>query len=318
MVVLFHTDDFAPPDRIDAMQEAFNANTSPSRLTPSAEASGQVLIEQWELGAVSVIRAGMSGFAVDRTQAHVGASENAWFTMAVQQHATAKFAQTHHDDRYTVRPGDMLVTDVDEPFHYEFSPGCVSQRIQVPLEQLGVSRDAIRALPCVPRTAPMYSLMAAHILALPDVAATVPAPEASALGEITVELVRLFLHTAINADAPASRDALAATVVSRARTYARANLRDPDLTPERVARAVHVSERYLHKCCATEGFSISQWIIGQRLDAARAELRSSHARHRSIAQIAHTWGFRNVRHFSRRFVDSFGVTPTEWRLGDDG
>ncbi len=60
--------------------------------------------------------------------------------------------------------------------------------------------------------------------------------------------------------------------MTRVTTFVGLHLRDPDLTPERIAEAHNVSVRQLYKACAAAGMSLEQWIIDQRLEAARAEL----------------------------------------------
>jgi AraC-like DNA-binding protein len=35
--------------------------------------------------------------------------------------------------------------------------------------------------------------------------------------------------------------------------------------------------------------------------------------HRMIGEIAFSWGFSDLSHFSRRFRDQFGMTPSEAR-----
>jgi AraC-like DNA-binding protein len=71
--------------------------------------------------------------------------------------------------------------------------------------------------------------------------------------------------------------------------------------------------RYLNKLCAEADFSLTQWIIEQRLRGAHHELARADSRGRSIAMIARGWGFSDPTHFSHRFRDTYGVTPRDWR-----
>lgn len=95
--------------------------------------------------------------------------------------------------------------------------------------------------------------------------------------------------------------------------YVRRHLSDHDLTPERIAEAQHISVRHLYKVCEQNGISLEVWIIGQRLEAAKATLATGRGRQRTIATVAHAWGFANPSHFAKRFRASYGMTPTEWR-----
>jgi AraC-like DNA-binding protein len=106
---------------------------------------------------------------------------------------------------------------------------------------------------------------------------------------------------------------MAETLVSRVLAFVRLRLADPDLTPEHIARAHNVSVRQLYKVCAASGLSLEQWIIDQRLEAARADLASSTGRRRSIAATSRAAGFQDPSHFSRRFRDAYGMTPGDWQ-----
>jgi AraC-like DNA-binding protein len=111
---------------------------------------------------------------------------------------------------------------------------------------------------------------------------------------------------------------LAETLLTRVRAHVRHHLTDPDLRPATIAAAHNVSLRHLYKVCAQAGFSLEQWIIGERLRGAREELLRRESRHRSIAVIARGWGFRDPSHFARRFLAAYGVTPKEWRRRQGG
>ncbi|MGW1161366.1 helix-turn-helix transcriptional regulator [Streptomyces sp. NPDC002513] len=96
----------------------------------------------------------------------------------------------------------------------------------------------------------------------------------------------------------------------RIRAHIEANLMDPELSPESIARVHHISVRYLHKLFQVEGTSVSAWIRRHRLDACRRELGR---RRRTVAAVAQSWGFSSASHFSRLFRETYGVSPTEWQ-----
>jgi AraC-like DNA-binding protein len=97
------------------------------------------------------------------------------------------------------------------------------------------------------------------------------------------------------------------------RTYTSQHLDDPALTPEMLAAAHNVSLRRLYQAFADAGLSLEQWIIGQRLEAARAVLVSPSGLRRSIEATARSCGFQSASHFTRRFRQAYGVTPREWQ-----
>lgn len=105
--------------------------------------------------------------------------------------------------------------------------------------------------------------------------------------------------------------------IERVLRFARANLRDPDLDVEAIARAVHLSPRQVHRLFTSEPMSVMQWVLAQRLDNCRRELEQD-SRRRSISEIAYGWGFSDQAHFSRAFRKRFGHSPSELRRPDRG
>jgi AraC-like DNA-binding protein len=71
--------------------------------------------------------------------------------------------------------------------------------------------------------------------------------------------------------------------------------------------------RYLYTLFARRGQSLEQQILRERLEYARVQLTQAALNGRSIQSIAYGCGFAHAQHFSRRFRETFGVTPRQWR-----
>jgi AraC-like DNA-binding protein len=91
------------------------------------------------------------------------------------------------------------------------------------------------------------------------------------------------------------------------------HLPDADLSPEAIARAHHISVRYLHKLFKNEGATVARWIQRRRLEQCRRELVLQVRGNRTIAAVANSWGFTSATHFSRVFRTAYGKSPREWR-----
>ena len=102
-------------------------------------------------------------------------------------------------------------------------------------------------------------------------------------------------------------------ILLNVQSYIEANLGDPDLDPERIARASFISTRYLHKLFETEGTSVCAWIRTSRLERCRRDLLDPALEHQSIISIATRWGVRGPQHFSRLFRSAYGCSPSELR-----
>ncbi|MBK9198739.1 helix-turn-helix domain-containing protein [Candidatus Skiveiella danica] len=129
-------------------------------------------------------------------------------------------------------------------------------------------------------------------------------------GELIMQLVRLsLLELAGQATAVTQREALKDRIL----TYVARNLRDPLLSIDRIAQALNCSKRHLHNAFADGDETLASTILRQRLDACIRDLRHDAQDARAITDIALSWGFNNLSHFSRVFREHTGVSPSEYR-----
>jgi AraC-like DNA-binding protein len=102
-------------------------------------------------------------------------------------------------------------------------------------------------------------------------------------------------------------------MLSRIRAHIDRRLREPDLSPGSIARAHHISVRYLHKLFQSDGTTVGQWVRQRRLDSCRRELSRARSRGVTVAAVANRWGFSSPAHFSRTFREAYGMTPSQWQ-----
>ena len=99
----------------------------------------------------------------------------------------------------------------------------------------------------------------------------------------------------------------------RIRSFIKVHLRDPELSLERIASDLKCTKRYLHKAFESEGTSIGEYIWQLRLERCREELLNPDYQHKLITDIAFSWGFSSLAHFSTAFRQRFGATPRSCR-----
>jgi len=92
-----------------------------------------------------------------------------------------------------------------------------------------------------------------------------------------------------------------------------ANLGEPCLDPDAIARAHHISVRYLHRLFHDEGTSVARWVRERRLDNCRRDLEDPAQAERGVVSIARRWGFADPAHFSKIFKASYGEPPGAYR-----
>jgi AraC-like DNA-binding protein len=126
------------------------------------------------------------------------------------------------------------------------------------------------------------------------------------VAEIIVQMVRLALT-----DICHERGAVdsKAALRERVKLYIASHLGDPELSLAKLASSTGCTKRYLHMAFRPEQISISDYILKQRVERCREDLLNPAFAHKSITEIAFSWGFNNSNHFSRCFKQAFGLSP---------
>lgn len=130
------------------------------------------------------------------------------------------------------------------------------------------------------------------------------------VADIVIQLARLALT-----DCSGDRLALdsKAALRNRVKLHIEGHLADPEFSITKLAHVTGCTKRYLHMIFQPEGISISDYILKQRLERCRKDLLNPACAHRSITDIAYSWGFNSSNHFSRCFKEAFGASPRHLR-----
>lgn len=103
-------------------------------------------------------------------------------------------------------------------------------------------------------------------------------------------------------------------MMARVKQFIAAHLTDPELSPEMIAKEAGVSVRQLSRLFSAEKQTVSATVLAMRLDRCREELmRCGDGGGTTVSEIAYHWGFCNLAHFSRRFRERFGCSPSDLR-----
>lgn len=133
-------------------------------------------------------------------------------------------------------------------------------------------------------------------------------------GELIMQLVRLSLLELAGQETAVSQRA---ALKDRIRDHVAVHLGDPRLSVDSMARALNCSKRHLYNAFAGDEDTLGGYIQRQRLAACVRDLREHTHSTRPITEIALSWGFSNLSHFSRVFREHTGMSPSAFR-GADG
>ncbi len=95
--------------------------------------------------------------------------------------------------------------------------------------------------------------------------------------------------------------------------YLRTNLADPLLSPKMLARHMRVSVRTIHNRFEEAGTTFGRWILEHRLLACHKALGDPLYDRFSVSQIAFSWGFNDLSHFTKTFRARFDASPGRLR-----
>jgi AraC-like DNA-binding protein len=284
----------------------------PVTITPHGDRPFRGSLETHRLGVLRVTAIEADAYRVSRTTVHITRSPEPLVAVALQMSGTTVLSQ---DGRRTVaHAGDLFVWDTTRPYSLDFPERFSTRVVHMPRHLLGLSDEELRRVTgtvfgtdhgCA---AILMPLLAKVVTSAHGFSPATASGLANGFAGIFAALVAE--HAQDTADEGGH---VRNHLVQRVRDHIDENLGDPTLSPESVARANHISVRYLHRVFEGEGITVGRLIQRRRLEECAREL-SRHGRAApTVASIAQRWGFVSPTHFSRVFRGVYGLPPREWR-----
>ena len=315
MTVLLDTSEVAPAERSAFWSQGAARLFAPMGFRPLLERpfSGRILGHR--LGPIDVLRVAGDAHSAQRTAADVAEHDPERLDVIVLARGSMLVAQEGRRSR--LRAGDITSVDTSRPFAAESQARFEVLALTIPKAMLGgrtaqiLDRTALRlgGDTGLPRIAGPF--LAGIAAGLHD--GTID-HEDGALAESIVGLVQA-LHGDCLVLAPSVSRARARAVGlhRQIKDFIELHLREPDLGPERIARAHFISTRYVHKLFKPEGTTVAAYIRARRLEGVRRDLADPALAGQTIAALAASWGFADPARFSRAFRAVYGCSPTEAR-----
>jgi AraC-like DNA-binding protein len=312
MAVCVDTELVEPDQRLEYWSREAGRLFEPVTILPRTDEpyAGRIVVHN--LGPVSIAHVTAAPNRCVRSLREVAASDPEEVQLHVVLRARCVVSQGHR--RSVVGLGGMTSYDSSRPYRIESEGPFELFICSVPKAILGRHGERIcksTALP-LPSGAGPSRILRSFLCGLGRELEQGNVGEDSAdLGDCLLTMIRGIYQ------APGGRRGEprppAAILLSEIKGFIDANLADPRLRPEMVARSHFISTRYLHKLFEGGNASVSQWIREQRLERCRRDLEDWSLSAQSVSEIASRWGLHDASHFSHAFRSRYGRSPQQVR-----
>jgi AraC-like DNA-binding protein len=213
-----------------------------------------------------------------------------------------------------MKAGDFALLDPRLPYQARFSEGSRMLVVKVPRRQLqarlGPARDLVARV--IRPDGGEAGLTSGFLALLPAHTATLSPAAQEIVEDQVLDLVAVSMKIAM--DGQSVRVSSARSLVQmKLHAAIEARLANRGLNASAVAAAAGVSVRYANAVLADEGTSIVRLIQSRRLRCCRLALEDHTQSHRTLSEIAYSWGVSDMTHFGRAFRSTYGMLPSECR-----
>lgn len=264
------------------------------------------------VGPISLARVHSQPTDIERNKSHIDRTSGRLFSFMLQVRGTGAFS--HYGHETVLEEGDFTLCDNAAPHHFHFrgrteliivriAPDVLKSYLPFPEQVCGLRLSSDQGL------ASTAGSMAQRLWQLLE--SGLPEKFSPMLARNLLDM--MATSYAIAFDAGARDSTTVGTRKVLAKRYIEAHLKDPDLTPTRVADALHISPRYLRMLFSGESESVCSYILRRRLEECAKKISNVLWRGHTITEIAFGCGFNSAAHFTRAFRDQYKVTPTQYR-----
>ena len=316
-LALVSTDQVAPKERIPYWKDLIWQLLGRLRSEARSEGEFRGRLLHCDAGDVKLCRLSASSHRVARTPDLIRQDDRGFLKVVFQLEGTTWFEQGGR--KTLLQPGEWSIYDTMKSYTVSNNGDIEQLVLMAPREKIlaaHLNPDELLVQRYDARNG--IGRIAGELLhkAFEEIETCSP-ESADAIGDAIAQLLRQSLME--RAGRPTSLS-LREALRDRIKTYIHRNLRDPDLSLDRIAAALRCSKRNLHKAFSNDGATLSDTIWRLRLERCRRDLAAPACAWKSITEIAYSWGFSSSTHFSKAFREAYGTSPKLYRMtaGEEG
>jgi AraC-like DNA-binding protein len=319
MTVMLRADDVPAAARREYVHEVVSAAFGPLDVRSGDGNEPPDQVRAADLGVVRVgeLSASRPGGA-DRRRRHIQMMDADLCKVDVVARGEVVVDQDGRQAR--LHPGDFAFVDLSRPAHWTNGWSTRIVAIAFPRKLLPLPPDDAAQLTAVGLTGDdgpgaLFSSTARQLARQVD---RLDPADGARVGTATLDLLTVALAGRLDRRGEVPADVSQRALLLRVRAFIEGRLADPELTPAAVARAHHVSLRFLYKLFEGESRSVAGLIKERRLERCRRDLLDPSLAAVPVSAIAARWGLTSAGLFSRAFRAAYGASPVEYRRLGDG
>jgi AraC-like DNA-binding protein len=298
--------------RTSYWNEVYASHFAQVSFDPVSRENFEAELRTGNVGPLGLARVSYNAAEVERTRSHIDRTRQRMFSFVL--HLRGRGVFTHYGHNTVLDEGDFTLSDNAEPHHLTLQGPADVIIVRTPPDVLKAYLPSPERL-CglrLPAHEGFTSAAAAMMRNLTDQLDRGLSPRFS---EMVVRNVLEVMATsyAMVFDAGVADCSVTGGRRVQARCFIEAHLKEPDLAPPAVARALAISPRYLRMLFAADRETVSAYILRRRLEECARQFASSLWRGQTITEIAFANGFNATPHFTRAFRRQYGVTPRQYR-----
>ncbi|MER0245577.1 helix-turn-helix domain-containing protein [Streptomyces sp. HSW2009] len=319
-VMEFRTDVVRPAERF-ALWQDFTSRSHMRNVLRSEDGDDfRASVRVLDLGEMQVSALGHPHVEIARTPKLIRQSDPEVYQLNYFRNGSGGFSVVR--DEVPVRTGDLVMMDSGRPYRGDVrscpdsrSHGTSHMTVQFPRRMLPLPEKVVARVLATPLDGSrgLAGALARWLTDLHARADEFTPADAPTLASVTLDLLASLIAGRLEAERALSPQARRRALKTRINAFVERHLADPDLTPQAVADAHHVSLRQLQHLLAEDGTSPAAWIRQRRLERCREDLTDPRLGARPVRAVAARWGLSDPMHFSRLFRAAYGVPPREYR-----
>jgi AraC-like DNA-binding protein len=315
MVTQFDSNSFPPEQRIDAWQDAVATMFLPLEARTNGSDGFRVKVDRLVLGPVLYARNLLSPQSLLRTQrqvSHADDDRGPCIIVALLNQGEMAIVQDGHETR--LRAGQFTLFDTGRPYERHMLGDTVQTLFCVRKTLLNNRIDNLDALVATAfgREHPLGGITFDLLTGIAETGHRVAPETGERISIQALDILTLALSERVER-APDTPSAHRSLMRLRILNYIQQHLANPELSIAMAARGVGISSRYVRSLLADQNTSFRHHVLTLRLEHCRRALACAANAHRLVGEIAYSWGFNDLAHFSRAFRRQFALSPREWR-----